>query len=873
MRKKDKEMKTENIRKKIYQNIILLFFFLLAGTSVFLTACGDTAVNRVSTDLPPKDGLALNSLPQDGSTYPPSQDGLASDGLSQDDSAQAVPTQNASPFHSVPAFHDDTGKGIQSHEGYLYGYWNGQLCRYDSDSLEQQCLFSAPSSQSGRFCIYEDHIYFLERPYTASLTNTDTCLYMMDLDGRNMRLLTSQAPNTTAEYSSYNNYGDYYEMDIYDGILYLISNYQENIYYRLDTESHSVTRADESETLYGKLPEGYVEASWYAHIPTLPYQMRHYGYLFLMDQSGDLAVFHPESGILESIDYPTENISRASVFLTNDALYCADSVPFDQPLATWYRISLDDLHKAEVWGQFPPMLYYIGDDIFYDELGVYFSKRDESAINLYQIPWDGSGVTLLYHRYLTEDSYALSPNYVDRYLCYMDGDYFYFNDKKESQCCVMRVSLQGNAPDPETVAAYYEDLLSEICSSDLLEHTFSVQAELDGKMETFSYHTSFTKLYLTEDTAGAHAINAFLQKVYREIQEDIDSFVLDYPESEYMPLPDKTGSYMYVTAYPNYLDERYLGITIGEESYYSGGAHPNTWWDEYVFDRTTGKRVLVTDMVENTPEEICEIGALYVARDHPGLYFLENPELRAKILDDFRFFLSEEGIGIHFNTYELGSYAEGNEDYIIPFWEFDLKPDAIDYRNTEKVDYCHSSRLEVKEPPLPDYMEELGNILLEQMEMGTLAGFLAEHASSWRELSLEEALDYMAADQNGVLKQYYISGKQPGNQWFLLEDSGDIWIRQNCWQDGVPYWIYYHFPQAGEGYLTALDACSSQEEFYFLAWEGTDYLVTVERDGSGNITAASTHCLLSDSVYNGWILRHTLEKDGTFSMKCLCYWM
>lgn len=131
----------------------------------------------------------------------------------------------------------------------------------------------------------------------------------------------------------------------------------------------------------------------------------------------------------------------------------------------------------------------------------------------------------------------------------------------------------------------------------------------------------------------------------------------------------------------------------------------------------------------------------------------------------------------------------------------------------------------------------------------------------------------MAADQNGVLKQYYISGKQRDDKWFCLEESGDIWIRQSREQDGISYWNYYRFPHAGDGYLTALDAHSSSEEFYFLAWEDTDYLVTVNRDSRGEIIGISTHCLLADSVYNGWILRHTLEKDGEITMKCLYYWM
>lgn len=287
----------------------------------------------------------------------------------------------------------------------------------------------------------------------------------------------------------------------------------------------------------------------------------------------------------------------------------------------------------------------------------------------------------------------------------------------------MREALYENTSKPQIVTVYYENLLEEICTCDTLEHTF-------------------TRLFLTGDTAGDQTVNAYLNSLYKDIQKELDSFETSYDfGNEFYPLPGGMGSYMRVTAYPNYLDDNYIGITIAEETYYSGGAHPNTWSEEYVFDRRTGTRISITDMVENPPEEICEIAAAYVEADHPGLHFYENPEYRASILEDFRFFLSEERIGIHFNTYELGSYAEGNEDYIIPFWEFDLKPDTIICLNIEKVRYRYQSWLETKEPPLPGYMEELGNMLTEQLKAGTLPDLLAEHASGYRELSFEEKLE------------------------------------------------------------------------------------------------------------------------------------
>lgn len=156
----------------------------------------------------------------------------------------------------MPYFRDDTGKAIQSLDGYLYGYWNGRLCSYDPDTLKESCYFSAVSDQSGQFCIYEGSLYFLERPHTSSLTNVDTCLYMVGLDGRERKLLTSQVPNSTREYINYDDYPIYYRIDIYDDIIYLFrQNQTDRVFYRLDRENDSVTRIPESETLYGLLPE------------------------------------------------------------------------------------------------------------------------------------------------------------------------------------------------------------------------------------------------------------------------------------------------------------------------------------------------------------------------------------------------------------------------------------------------------------------------------------------------------------------------------------------------------------------------------------------------------------------------------------------
>lgn len=852
------------IKKLILGRILAPALLLLAGVSLFLTACGSASTDRDVRNRSVSGAL----LPES-----PEPDALPSDSPTQDGASQS-----GSPFHSVPYFRDDTGKAIQSLDGYLYGYWNGRLCSYDPDTLKESCYFSAVSDQSGQFCIYEDNLYFLERPHTSSLTNVDTCLYMASLDGGQRELLTSQVPNSTNEnYIDYDDYHIYYRIHIYDDIIYLIGRSQEDrVFYRLDRKQDSVTRIPESETLYGMLPEGYTEPYRYSNLPSLPYQMHHYGYLILMDENRNLAAYDVKSGRLEKISLPIDNIATNSVFLTHDALYYAENVDYNQPMATWYRISLDDLQTTEVWGQFYNMQWGDRNEIFYDESGAYFVKKRGASVCLYQIPWDGDNMILLQNRYLEggDDFPGPAYNYGTAYA--VDGGYFYFNDKKGSQYCVMRTPLHGASVEPQVVAAYGEESKETIFAYDTLEHNYTTNTVVDGEIEYISCETSLTRLLLTEDTKGSHAINAYMEKVYGDIRQELEDFEADcLSDSESWPVSG-IGSYMLVDADSSYLDEHYVGITIFTESYYAFAAHPNTWSEEYVFDRRTGKRIAITDLVENPADEICEIVSAYVETDHPGFrqgLDFRQQDYRDSILEDFRFFLTEEGFGFLYNTYELGSYVEGPDDYIIPFWEFDLKPDTITYYEPEKVRYQYHSWLEPKEPPLPAYIEELGNVLTAQLKAGTLPVFLEEHASVCRELSFEESVEKTAADQNGVLKQFYISGKQPGDEWLLLEDSEDIWIRQYCKSEDTAYWKYYRFPRTGDGYLAALDAISTSGEYFFLDWEDTAYLVTAARNRQGDITAVSIHCLTADSVYNGWILDLTLGENGDVTVECRTYWM
>lgn len=100
---------------------ILFLLFFSSGASLCLTACGKTEENHTSTDSTVQD-TSLSENP-------------ASDAPFQSSPEQDSVSLESSPFHSVPYFHDDSGRSIQVSDRYLYGYWNGKVCQYDLDTL------------------------------------------------------------------------------------------------------------------------------------------------------------------------------------------------------------------------------------------------------------------------------------------------------------------------------------------------------------------------------------------------------------------------------------------------------------------------------------------------------------------------------------------------------------------------------------------------------------------------------------------------------------------------------------------------------------------------------------------------------------------
>lgn len=591
-----------------------------------------------------------------------------------------------SSFSDVPYFRDDTGKLLQEEDGYLYSYWGGVLARYDADALEREVLYEAASEQDGRlFCMDGAYIYFLEIP-DISPYGKKSILYRVKKDGTGLTVLDENVPDM-GMYDGGSSYRQYTAMDIEKDILFLMHDELVTCY-RIKPEG-GVEQIDREDTLYGMVPAGFrtpdTSGTYFSYwnLPSIPYCAGNFGYFFACSEEyGWLIRVDAESGIVENMTagLPEDLRFYDRLLLTHDSLFYS----VDQKI--WMRRGLESESDWEPWYESEEELRFCG----YDESGMYFEaweEENQSGVwRLYRINREGERTCLFSmegEHYFSEYPMGFP---MKRFLVL--GDYLYYFAVTEQGEGIYRLPLaeaeRGADVRPQLVCIYDEDKTNEL--------GYIESVKTGPKSGVTALPTQHDKLYLYEQGEADRKINAFLKKLYREheavLAEANEAFCKDF-EAEWDDLreiweswfleenPDieeqeekravAEESIVTISASISYVSERCLVVDISHYSYRFPGAHGMYWDDYYVFDRRTGERLTLLDFVDNTDEEVEALVSTYLSlcelpSDAKGI--AQEPE---------RFFLTAEGVGIHFDVYELSSYAGGAQDIIIPYEEFRIK--------------------------------------------------------------------------------------------------------------------------------------------------------------------------------------------------------
>lgn len=630
-----------NWRKRLAKGIAGL------GLLLGLTACTissealDELASRLTGENPWEESQEQEAQGQE------SQDG--------DLSGQAAePSAEEKTFGSVLYFRDDAGQNTQLKDGWLYGYWSRKLCRINRETMEEEVLFETCCPQNGIFCIEGDRIYFLEET-AAGESEIKVSLCRMRRDGSDFTVLEPELviPKWGA-----------YELDCYDGVLYLTGGgtEPENLYFRIEGDG-TVSRIEEDETLYGRLPEGFFLCDRkfeYDNLPRLPYCMRNYGYVFVRDNENELYRMDLETGVSEKVPL-AKNVRKYSVFLTNDSIVYRDGENI------WYRRSLDDLSEVTRLGYW--RCYSVD---FYDEEGLYHVERTNDGmggtLSVEMLAWSGETRTVRKIYQVKRLRSTLCGDNLN--LKYFDGSYLYFDVGKNGDGVVMRLTVARTPNKEGQVTLYYENPAKDICTRETNRLVFQT-GETEGQGEL-----TFTKVMMTGDTPAAEKINALLWEEEFDLDDAMESlrkFVRETAGEEWVgylksgyKLSEELLAEMSIYSDINYLDERYIGICVGVREYifYAGDATYGTV--NYLFDRATGERLKITDVVADSKEVIGELFLPYV-REKSTWRDWEEDEMRESVFEEDRLFLTPEGVGVHYDVYEVGGYSEGSVDIVVPW--------------------------------------------------------------------------------------------------------------------------------------------------------------------------------------------------------------
>jgi hypothetical protein len=130
-----------------------------------------------------------------------------------------------------------------------------------------------------------------------------------------------------------------------------------------------------------------------------------------------------------------------------------------------------------------------------------------------------------------------------------------------------------------------------------------------------------------------------------------------------------------------YQDADVFSLSVSE-SWYSGGAHPNSSRTQASFDPRTGRRLLLEDLVPALRvQDLVDLAErrFRESRDIPADQLLSEagftfPQEAFHVNDNFA--VTVEGLAFHFDPYEVGPYALGPTDYVLS--RADLAPLALE---------------------------------------------------------------------------------------------------------------------------------------------------------------------------------------------------
>lgn len=147
--------------------------------------------------------------------------------------------------------------------------------------------------------------------------------------------------------------------------------------------------------------------------------------------------------------------------------------------------------------------------------------------------------------------------------------------------------------------------------------------------------------------------------------------IAEYKESQSQGFPFRP--YETVMDYTITLNQ---GCTLSmyvDQYTYTGGAHGGTYRFSDTFSLRTGRRIRLRDLFPHSPDYRREALQQVLKRadarykEDPNIFFEDYRTLIVKNFDPDSFFLTQSGVNVYYQQYEIGPYASGIIVFEIPY--------------------------------------------------------------------------------------------------------------------------------------------------------------------------------------------------------------
>lgn len=570
---------------------------------------------------------------------------------------------------------------VLEENGMLYLKYRTEIRSLSKETGEMKtlCQFDT-GDENSTFWVYGGGLYFDRiQAESGSTQGTELYgLYRLDLESGVEEHLADLTDQPSVLYASKNR-------------LY-VKGYNMNVIYTLDENGKTAGELSPSDTIYGEIPAGCSEL----FNGILPYYTEQFGYMPVQNETclviADVDGSHPRE--------ISDITNTSSVLFAKDAFFAL--LRDGNGNTQCYRYEVSDPEKRT-------LLYETAENISlvqYQDGYLYLMENQASQTSTGEFLFKriaadakadaaANAAEAQNELFTVEEEPGMTNDFSMYGNFYVTGNQAYCQQFKDYGVYLGEKTLDDAAGGEETLLepVLFQSPIRELGHVEAQSETLK---SADGSRELGSVYAE--RLVFDGEGDAVEAMNQTMQELQASVlsaartdsmnldtEMSIDTAETDGSEEEVLPQEADAAQPIYSMALTidgddaiTYLDDHY--VCVRADGYeYTGGAHGTPFRQYFVFDRKTGARLSLSDVVENPVEELqAKVGAAFRELAEKTNFAFESPEdLEHTVADGISyespFYLSETGVVFYYAPYEIASYAEGFPEVTIPYSELEMR--------------------------------------------------------------------------------------------------------------------------------------------------------------------------------------------------------